>query len=266
VKNAVNKARPTTAGAQFKNSVGELLKTLYTCQPHYIRTIKPNDDKRPLTFVDERVLEQVRYLGLLENLKVRRAGFCYRTDYARWLKRYGVISTKTFPTFSGDPREAVEILLNEAGVNSKDYIFGKTKLFVREPQALYVMEECRLKSFDRIAQIIKNSKAPPKLQTQGNVCLEYLRILIFEELSEFTIKKNAKRPEDKIYKHYQEIENDYASGTIEFNELKQNLYELLTSVVEPIREHFHKEKKSFWGFLKFFRGGKTSTSTLTQPK
>jgi myosin I len=101
---------------------------------------------------------KVRYLGLLENLKVRRAGFCYRTTFDRysfhfcllvlysffaytiyffrWVKRYGVISDRTFPNFQGDLRQAVEILLSEVGIASKDYAFGKTKLFVREPQAV----------------------------------------------------------------------------------------------------------------------------------
>eukprot|EP01114_Cavostelium_apophysatum_P015638 TRINITY_DN4304_c0_g1_i2.p1 TRINITY_DN4304_c0_g1~~TRINITY_DN4304_c0_g1_i2.p1 ORF type:complete len:821 (-),score=179.67 TRINITY_DN4304_c0_g1_i2:123-2585(-) len=261
-----NKARPTTAGSQFRNSVAELMKALYACQPHYIRTIKPNDEKRPLTFDEDRVAEQVRYLGLLENLRVRRAGFCYRTDYERWLKRYAVISEKTFPTYSGDQRQGVEILLQEAGVSSKEYVFGKTKIFIREPQALYTIEDARLKALDRIAQKIKSAKCPAKI-TQGNICLDYLRMLIFQELSEFTVRRDPKRGGNKTYKNYQEVENEFASGEIDPSELKSSLYEVLTSVVEPIREHFHKEKKHWWnGFVKFFSSGKTQTASLSEPK
>jgi myosin-1 len=258
------KARPVTSGFQFRQSVAELLKALYACQPHYIRTIKPNDDKRPLYFDDARVTEQVRYLGLLENVRVRRAGYCYRTTFDRWMKRYAVISDKTFPNYNGNPRQGVELLLSVANIGSKEYAFGKTKLFIREPQTLYTMEETRLKALDKIANLIKNSKCPAK-KVEGNVCLEYLRILIFQELGEFTLIRDPKKGGDKTYKSYSDVESEYVAGLIEPNELRSSLYQVLTDVSEPIREHFQKEKKSWWSFLKFFTGGKSQTTSLAAP-
>jgi len=258
------KARPVTAGFQFKSSVAELLKALYACQPHYIRTIKPNDDKRPLYFDEPRVIEQTKYLGLMENIRVRRAGFCYRASYERWMKRYAVISERTFPTFSGGVREGVEFLLQEMKISSKDYAFGKTKVFIREPQTLYSMEDGRLKALDRIAAKIKTSKCPAK-KVEGNVCFEYLNLLIFQELGEFTLYRNPKKGEDKLYKFYGDVERDYVAGLIDPDELKASLYQILTDVSEPIREHFQKEKKSWWSFFKFFGGGKSQTSSLSAP-
>jgi hypothetical protein len=38
--------RPPTAGQQFRQSVGQLIEVLSECQPHYVRTIKPNDQKK----------------------------------------------------------------------------------------------------------------------------------------------------------------------------------------------------------------------------
>eukprot|EP01102_Stenamoeba_stenopodia_P000526 TRINITY_DN1051_c0_g1_i1.p1 TRINITY_DN1051_c0_g1~~TRINITY_DN1051_c0_g1_i1.p1 ORF type:complete len:596 (-),score=130.79 TRINITY_DN1051_c0_g1_i1:192-1979(-) len=263
------KARPVTAGFQFRQSVAELLKALYACQPHYIRTIKPNDNKAALQFDDARVTEQTRYLGLLENLHVRRAGFCYRATYDRWLKRYAVISDRTFPRFAGSAREGVEILLKEVGIPQKDYQFGKTKIFVREPQTLYNMEDGRLKAFDKIAQKVKAAKCPPK-KVEGNICLEYLQLLIFEELEEFTVNRIPKRGGPITYRSYQSLEQDYIVGAVDANELKAALYQTLTDVVEPIREHFEGAGKSkgggWFGFLKFFNKGKTQTSSLSAPR
>ena len=45
-KKSVSKKRPTTAGSQFKHSMANLVTTLMACTPHYIRCIKPNDQKR----------------------------------------------------------------------------------------------------------------------------------------------------------------------------------------------------------------------------
>ena len=65
-------------GFQFRQQMGELVKVLGKCEPHYIRCIKPNDHKKSGSFDADRVRHQVRYLGLLENAQVRRAGFAYR--------------------------------------------------------------------------------------------------------------------------------------------------------------------------------------------
>jgi len=45
-KKSVSKKRPKTAGSQFKQSMADLVTTLMACTPHYIRCIKPNDQKR----------------------------------------------------------------------------------------------------------------------------------------------------------------------------------------------------------------------------
>ncbi|KAL0179380.1 hypothetical protein M9458_024822, partial [Cirrhinus mrigala] len=52
-------------------------------EPYYVRCIKPNDVKSPLLFEHERCKHQVEYLGLLENVRVRRAGFANRQTYPR---------------------------------------------------------------------------------------------------------------------------------------------------------------------------------------
>lgn len=56
-------------------------------EPYYVRCIKPNDVKSPLLFEYERCKHQVEYLGLLENVRVRRAGFANRQTYPRFLQR-----------------------------------------------------------------------------------------------------------------------------------------------------------------------------------
>lgn len=65
-----------------------LVKNLTSKEPFYVRCIKPNEVKSPVVFDEERVNHQARYLGLLENVLVRRAGFVYRQRYDTFLKRY----------------------------------------------------------------------------------------------------------------------------------------------------------------------------------
>lgn len=56
-------------------------------EPYYVRCIKPNEMKSPVLFDDARCRHQVAYLGLVENVMVRRAGFAYRQPYDRFLQR-----------------------------------------------------------------------------------------------------------------------------------------------------------------------------------
>ena len=51
------------------------------------RCIKPNETKRPHDWEEPRVKHQVEYLGLKENIRVRRAGFAYRRPFEKFLKR-----------------------------------------------------------------------------------------------------------------------------------------------------------------------------------
>ncbi|GCB74850.1 hypothetical protein scyTo_0020268 [Scyliorhinus torazame] len=96
--------RPPTAGSQFKTSVGVLMKNLLAKNPNYIRCIKPNDTKSPKLFVDELVQSQVRYLGLMENVRVRRAGYAYRHPYKPCLQRYKMLCKQTWPNWKGNDR------------------------------------------------------------------------------------------------------------------------------------------------------------------
>ena len=52
-----------------------------------MRCIKPNEEKSPTQFNYERCQHQAMYLGLLENVRVRRAGFAFRMHYTRFLQR-----------------------------------------------------------------------------------------------------------------------------------------------------------------------------------
>uniref|UniRef100_A0A8C8S4P5 Myosin IB n=1 Tax=Pelusios castaneus TaxID=367368 RepID=A0A8C8S4P5_9SAUR len=97
----INLKRPPTAGSQFKASVATLMKNLQTKNPNYIRCIKPNDKKAAHIFSDALVCHQVRYLGLLENVRVRRAGYAFRQPYELCLERYKMLCKQTWPHWRG---------------------------------------------------------------------------------------------------------------------------------------------------------------------
>ncbi|KAK2173145.1 hypothetical protein NP493_899g00038 [Ridgeia piscesae] len=136
-----SKKRPETVVTQFKGSLGALMEALLFKEPSYVRCIKPNDEKNPGVFMEEIVRHQVKYLGLMENLRVRRAGFAYRRPYDIFLRRYKSLCPATWPNYSGPAREGVQLLCDHLEYDSNNYKMGKTKIFIRFPRVLFTTED-----------------------------------------------------------------------------------------------------------------------------
>ncbi|KAL7400648.1 hypothetical protein ABVT39_015483 [Epinephelus coioides] len=64
-----DKKRPETAATQFKASLAKLMEILMSKEPSYVRCIKPNDSKQSGRFDEVLIRHQVKYLGLMENLR-----------------------------------------------------------------------------------------------------------------------------------------------------------------------------------------------------
>jgi myosin I len=143
--------RPPTAAYLFKNSMIELVQNLSSKNPFYVRCIKPNEIKSANTFDYKRVETQVSYLGLLENVRVRRAGFAYRVTYEKFLSRYKCISNKTWPNPRGDSsKDNVSVILRQHNFEN-DAHYGLTKVFIKSSKTLFALEQKRA---DKIPELV----------------------------------------------------------------------------------------------------------------
>ena len=151
------KSRPTTAGNKIREQASQLVNQLMKCTPHYIRCIKPNETKRPRDWDPVRVKHQVEYLGLKENIRVRRAGFAYRRSFSKFLFRYGILTKQTWPHWSGDDKQGVEWILQSLHVDRSQYQLGRTKLFIKAPESLFMLEEARDRKYNSYARVIQRA-------------------------------------------------------------------------------------------------------------
>ena len=135
--------RPSTQGHQFKQSMQNLMKLLLSKNPNYIRCIKPNESKSPAKFDTELVRHQVRYLGLLENVRVRRAGYAFRQSYNEFKQRYKMLSAETWPNSKFSAKEATCHILKECKIDESEFQKGISKIFIRNPRIIFKLEELR---------------------------------------------------------------------------------------------------------------------------
>ncbi|KAL3989715.1 Myosin head (motor domain) family protein [Acanthocheilonema viteae] len=184
--------KPTSFSSKIRNQANELVDSLSKCAPHYVRCIKPNDTKRSLEWDEKRVLHQVEYLGLKENIRVRRAGFAYRRLFDKFLYRYAILSPKTWPNYHGDPREGIKIICQTVNMDRDQYQLGKTKIFIKNPESLFLLEEMRERKYDSYARVIQ--KAFKKFTAQKRYAKlkedAYSLFLNRKERRRFSINRN----------------------------------------------------------------------------
>ncbi|RKO84221.1 P-loop containing nucleoside triphosphate hydrolase protein, partial [Blyttiomyces helicus] len=155
--NESDKKRPTTVSHKIKNQSQELVETLMRCTPSYVRCIKPNESKKPKDWDAKRVEHQVRYLNLKENIKVRRAGFCYRNTFEKFLRRFAILTRETFPTWTGHPHDGIKHIMASVDMDPKEWQIGTSKLFVKSPESLFLLEEQRDRKYHGHAKVIQRA-------------------------------------------------------------------------------------------------------------
>lgn len=149
---AVN--RKPTLGSIFKGSLIELMNTINSTNVHYIRCIKPNDDKAAWQFNGPMVLSQLRACGVLETIRISCAGFPTRWTYEEFADRYYMLIPSE--QWSDDIKGMCNIILQNSITKEDNYQLGKTKIFFRAGMLAY-LEKLRGDRLNECAIIIQKN-------------------------------------------------------------------------------------------------------------
>ncbi|KAH6669337.1 P-loop containing nucleoside triphosphate hydrolase protein [Halenospora varia] len=142
-----NRKQPPSAGDKIKASANDLVATLMKAQPSYIRTIKPNENKSWSEYNVPNVMHQIKYLGLQENVRIRRAGFAYRQTFDKFVERFYLLSPQTSYagdyTWTGDSKSGAKQILKDTSIPKEEFQMGVTKAFIKAPETLFALEHMR---------------------------------------------------------------------------------------------------------------------------
>ncbi|XP_039753060.1 myosin heavy chain, muscle isoform X12 [Pararge aegeria] len=138
-----------TVSSLYREQLNNLMTTLRSTQPHFVRCIIPNELKQAGLIDSHLVMHQLTCNGVLEGIRICRKGFPNRMVYPDFKLRYMILAPAIMQA-EKDPKEAARKCLEAVELDPESYRIGHTKVFFRAG-VLGQMEELR---DDRLSKIV----------------------------------------------------------------------------------------------------------------
>merc|ERR1712029_439255 len=156
-----------TVSSVYLVSLGELMTTLYSCEPHFVRCLVPNNHKKPGEVEPPLIMHQLTCNGVLEGIRICMRGFPNRMMYPDYKMRYACLGQAEISS-SSDNKTAVYALMDKINFGRERYRLGHTLVFFRAG-ALAGLEEAR---DDIVIKLLR--------WMQGN-CYGYIRRQVYQK-------------------------------------------------------------------------------------
>merc|ERR1711963_374558 len=140
-KKKKKKGGAKTVSSVYLVQLAELMSTLHSTEPHFIRCIVPNTHKKPLEVEPPLIMHQLTCNGVLEGIRICMRGFPNRMLYPDYKSRYQILGAAEIATAT-DNKSGVYALMDKIDFSREKYRLGHTKVFFRAG-ALAALEEAR---------------------------------------------------------------------------------------------------------------------------
>ncbi|XP_050101311.1 myosin heavy chain, muscle isoform X1 [Anopheles aquasalis] len=137
-----------TVSSSYKEQLNNLMTTLKSTQPHFVRCIIPNEMKTAGVVDAHLVMHQLTCNGVLEGIRICRKGFPNRMMYPDFKLRYLILAPAAMQAES-EGKKAAEKCFEAIGLDPDSYRIGHTKVFFRAG-VLGQMEEFRDERLSKI--------------------------------------------------------------------------------------------------------------------
>uniref|UniRef100_A0AAG5DQN3 Myosin heavy chain n=1 Tax=Anopheles atroparvus TaxID=41427 RepID=A0AAG5DQN3_ANOAO len=137
-----------TVSSSYKEQLNNLMGTLQSTQPHFVRCIIPNEMKTAGVVDAHLVMHQLTCNGVLEGIRICRKGFPNRMMYPDFKLRYKILAPAQMDAES-EGKKAAEKCFEAIGLDPDSYRIGHTKVFFRAG-VLGQMEEFRDERLSKI--------------------------------------------------------------------------------------------------------------------
>ena len=207
---------------KFRNEIKALMKELISCESNYIRCLKPNEQKKEFFVTPMFLFNQIKYLGILDTINVRKQGFPTRKKYNEFFKENEILFKSLIKSKKTDQNKANEIIkklipnLSEIhdDLNDPKYLLGNTKIFMK--QEFYILLENNkqklLKKLIDSCEIIKI--ALYKCHKKEKLEFKKIQIANIQRFYRYNIKKIFHKKKLKNILNLQSLIKSYTSKNI----------------------------------------------------
>ncbi|XP_062706915.1 myosin heavy chain, muscle isoform X6 [Aedes albopictus] len=137
-----------TVSSSYKEQLNNLMTTLKSTQPHFVRCIIPNELKQTGLIDAHLVMHQLTCNGVLEGIRICRKGFPNRMMYPDFKLRYLILAPAAMMA-EKEGKNAAQKCFDAIGLDPESYRIGHTKVFFRAG-VLGQMEEFRDERLSKI--------------------------------------------------------------------------------------------------------------------
>ncbi|KAL3636844.1 hypothetical protein CASFOL_019143 [Castilleja foliolosa] len=244
--------------SELKAQLFKLIQHLESTTPHFIHCIKPNNKQITGLFEKDLALEQLRFSGVLEVVRIWRYGYPTRITQQEFARRYGFLLPEKMAC--QDPLSISIAVLKQFGILPERYQVGYTKLYFRAGQ-IDELEGIRRQVLEGTAEVHKffrgrrarqdiHELKRAALTLQSHVRGEIAR----KEFSSLRLKKQVAREKlmavvqiqsvirgfmgRKHFSHLQSVKNSNVSkpNGRRFSEYKDQPPQISPSVVEELQK------------------------------
>lgn len=130
-KRSVKKGAFRTVAQRHREQLSLLMAQLHATQPHFVRCIVPNTNKKPARIDVPLVLDQLRCNGVLEGIRIARLGYPNRLPFVEFRQRYEILTPGIIPRGYMDGRKACLRMVEALELDGELYRVGTSKIFFK---------------------------------------------------------------------------------------------------------------------------------------
>ncbi|KAI7990220.1 Myosin-11 [Camellia lanceoleosa] len=150
-KSSSKSSKFSSIGSRFKLQLQQLMETLSSTEPHYIRCVKPNNLLKPAVFENVNIMQQLRCGGVLEAIRISCAGYPTRKTFFEFLNRFGLLAPEALEG-NVDEKVVCQRILDKMQLMGSQ--IGKTKVFLRAGQ-MAELDARRAEKLNKAAKTIQ---------------------------------------------------------------------------------------------------------------
>lgn len=120
-----------TVGQRHKEQLALLMAQLQATQPHFVRCIVPNANKKPGRVDVPLVLDQLRCNGVLEGIRIARLGYPNRLPFVEFRQRYEIMTPGVIPRGYMDGRKSCIRIVEALDLDTELFRVGTSKIFFK---------------------------------------------------------------------------------------------------------------------------------------